>query len=139
MVIPRPSDTASRPTGPIRSDMGWQDRDYAKWSDDERKRFLGTSSSQPVRQGSPNAGSSNAGKALAIGISALALFGGGAALHFGIPIGSHHAPTPSQPPAVTPPAAAPGTRLVCSQRDIDPANGQLRCTAYSSVPTGTPT
>jgi hypothetical protein len=30
--------------------MGWRQRDYAKWTDEERRRFLGTSSAAPGRR-----------------------------------------------------------------------------------------
>jgi hypothetical protein len=103
--------------------MGWQDRDYAKWSDDERKRYFGASGSQPVQ-----GGGSTAGKALAIGISALAIFGG-SAFHFGFFGGSHHSPTPVQRPTPLP----PGTRLVCTERSINPATGKPHCTTYTYV------
>jgi len=32
--------------------MGWQQRDYARWTDEERRRFLGSGGSAPARAGS---------------------------------------------------------------------------------------
>ena len=119
-----------RATGADSSLVGWQDRDYAKWTDDDRKRYLGGGSTS-VRQDGPSAG-----KALAIGISLVAVVGG-SALHFGIPFGS--SPTPTRPPAVTP-QPLPGKRLVCTEESTDPATGQPRCSAYVYVTTdATPT
>ena len=48
--------------------MGWRDRDYAKWTDEERRRFLGSSAPTAARPRS--AGSTfRAGAALAIATS----------------------------------------------------------------------
>ena len=53
--------------------MGWQQRDYARWTDEERRRFLGSGASAPARAGSATGetrGFFRAGVGVAIAASA---------------------------------------------------------------------
>ncbi len=118
-----------------RTTLGWQDRDYAKWTDDERRRYWGTSASRANGQGAVNGG-----KALAIGISVALSIIGAYALH-SFPFGSH---SPRTRPGIQNPSQnvlPPNTRVVCIERTIDPKTGLARCTRfeYVTTPSGTPT
>jgi len=114
--------------------MGWQDRDYAKWTEDERRRYTGTGAS---RASGGNA--DNGGKALAIGICVALSIVGAYTLH-SLPFGSN---SPRTRPAIrlSPNVLPLNTRLVCIERTIDPKTGLARCTriTYVTTPSGTPT
>ncbi|HZD86536.1 MAG TPA: hypothetical protein VE088_00855 [Gaiellaceae bacterium] len=86
--------------------MGWRDRDYAKWTDEERRRFLGTPAGGN-RSGGSAPGARRVGvlpgAGLAIAVSAAAFALGQLprghpivpALHFDIPSIGSHTPTPA--------------------------------------------
>jgi hypothetical protein len=82
--------------------VSWRDRDYARWTPDERRRYLGshTDASNPTATSSSSRFGAPQGAALAASVS-LVLFGLGQlprghpiipALHFNLPSSSTHSP-----------------------------------------------
>ena len=81
--------------------MGWKDRDYAKWTNEERSRFLNAGGSAPSRAGRGPAVTGGVAAAVAVSAALFVLghFPGGhplvPALHFSLPSPSSGAATPS--------------------------------------------
>jgi len=81
--------------------IGWRDRDYARWTDEERRRFLGSPDSATASGGTSRRGRIRAhGAGWAVGASAVVFALGYIprghpllpALHFRIPISRYSAP-----------------------------------------------
>lgn len=105
--------------------MGWQDRDYAKWTDEERRRFLGSGSPRfdgPRTAPRPGGSLLRPGAGLAIvvtaGIVTLGQLPAGhpllPRLHFGIPGLTTAAPALQAPVTQTGTISGPGTAALGS-------------------------
>jgi hypothetical protein len=124
--------------------MGWEERDWAKWTPEERKRYLGQSGSSPSRSvggGDSGGGSSywnqeiSPSKAVAIGVSAVFVLLGSSWVGIG-PDVFQRSPVsrPASIPHTPAPTVDPATqRLVCTQRTYDSATRQWRCTVLAYV------
>jgi hypothetical protein len=106
------------------SSMGWRDRDYAKWTDDERRRFYGSAAGYSQLEPGPpavRAGRLRPGVGLAVLVSLFVALGQlpfshpiVPALHFQVPGLSRGAPAGTSTPIATisgPEAAALGSTL----------------------------
>jgi hypothetical protein len=120
--------------------MGWEDRDWARWTPDERKRYLGQRDTAPRRN--PGEASSgwnqklSLGEALTYGVGSVLLFLGLAWVGIGPNVFHRHS---GSRPLSIPYAPTAGVnpnqqhRLICTQRTYDPATQTWRCTAVYSV------
>lgn len=118
--------------------MGWRDRDYARFSDSERARFLGTSSARSTA--GRRTGRTVSGALLAAVALSAALFGVGhypasnpivPALHFSL-----HSIGSSIRPASAPPIATPALRPIVTIAGPKTVRVHSFLTFRGSVPAG---
>jgi hypothetical protein len=99
--------------------IGWRDREYARWSEEERRRFLGTpgsvAPSRPSRRGRMCARGAGWAAGASLVLFALGYVPRGhplvPALHFRIPAVSHPAPAANPPRLIGPRTVRRGSFL----------------------------
>jgi hypothetical protein len=111
--------------------MGWQDRDWARWTDAERRRFYGPAPARGSGGGGrdmPTAGVL-ASVALVLVLAVVHPFGFGFSLP-AMDIGGSPSPAPSVRARKPLPPLTPEYWL-CTERRLDQRTGRWRCTEVS--------